>query len=284
MNGLLLHCGSQAATLERIDTVPTPEPTATHFPIPHGLLVKHVRSQLLGAGVEIREEAYGLSTDGMRLFGILALHAERLPTINGSGLVLGLRNSHDQTFSAGLSLGNRVIVCDNLSFYGTRTLARKHTRYCERDLPGLIARILGQLGDWANRQAERFAAYQEAELTEVQAHDFMIRAVRGRVIAPSRIPHVIQAWDKHEGNGESWSLWALFNAFTDALKGTMELSELARRTEKLHGLADLQVERLHHPGDNGHSNGTGHSSGNDGGAPLALSAPKLKPPMQPTLS
>lgn len=247
MNGLLLHCGSRAADLDRIAAVPTPEPTATHYPIPHISLIRHVRGQLAGGGIAVTEEAYGLSDDGMRMFGTLALRAGHLPVARGSDLVLGIRNSHDKTFCAGLALGNRVFVCDNLSFYGTRTLARKHTRHVERDLPGLVARILGKLHTWAGQQAETIAAYEATAVSDVQAHDFMIRAIRARVIAPSRIAQVIDGWHRPMiGNGHletpdscTGNLWFLFNAFTEALKGTMEISELARRTERLHGLADI---------------------------------------------
>jgi len=241
MDGLLLHCGASATSLEEIEQIPTPAPTATHFPISHGSLIRHVRGQLLSGGVEIQEEAYGLSHEGARVFGVLALKAEHLPTIEGGNLVLGIRNSHDRSFCAGLALGNVVFVCDNLSFCGTRTLARKHTRFAERDLPALIARILGKLGDWAVRQTEMIAAYEATDLSDEQAHDFMIRAVRNRVIPPSKLTPVIEAW--HAENRPR-HLWQLFNDFTEALRGEIELPVLARRTERLHGLADLQVARM----------------------------------------
>ena len=265
MKGLLLHCGSSAASLERIESVPTPEPSRTHYPIPHALIIRHVRYQLIDSGVEIQEEAYGLSVDRMRFFGMLALKAERLPTVEGSQLILGLRNSHDCAFAAGLALGNLVCCCDNLSFHGTRTLARKHTRHIGRDLPGLIARILGQLGDWAKRQMERIYSYQTVTLDDMEAHDFMIHAIRMRIIAPSKITPVIDAWHK---SGRPRDMWSLFNDFTETLKGTIELSELARRTEKLHGLADLRVAKLCALNGNGHANGNGN----------AAHAPMLIPP------
>ena len=49
--------------------------------------------------------------------------------------VLGLRNSHDKTFPAGIVAGASVFVCDNLSFSGEIKFARKHTRFIVRDLP-----------------------------------------------------------------------------------------------------------------------------------------------------
>ena len=243
MNGLMLHCGGCAATLDQIDAVPTPDPTDTHFPIPHGKLIRQVRGQLLDAGIRIEEEAYGLSHEGARVFGVLTLEAEHLPTIQGSQLALGIRNSHDKSFVAGLALGNRVFCCDNLSFLGTRTLARKHTRFAERDLPALIARILGSLGEWAGRQAELIETYAGTMLTDEQAHDLMIQTVRAGVIAPSRLAHVIEAWHRDE-RPEPRHLWTLFNNYTEALKGTLEIPELARRTERLHGLADLAVSKI----------------------------------------
>lgn len=249
MSGLVLHCGSHAATLEEIGRVPTPPPTVTHYPIAHAALVREVRGQLLDARVQITEEAYGLSHDGARLFGVLALHAEALPTVSGADLVLGVRNSHDKTFCAGLALGTRVFVCDNLAFVGTRTLARKHTRFVERDLPALIARILGKLTDWAERQAEMIQTYEATELSHEQAHDFMVKAIRSKVIAPSRVTRVIDAW---HGNGHDRTLWVLFNAVTEALRGTIEVPELARRTERLFGLADLHVAHVRGGNGNGH--------------------------------
>lgn len=242
MNGLLLHCGAYAASLDQIDAVPTPAPTATHYPIPHGKLIRQVRGQLLDAGVRIEEEAYGLSHEGARVFGVLTLNAEHLPTVAGSELALALRNSHDKTFVAGLALGNHVLCCDNLSFVGTRTLARKHTRFVERDLPELLARILGSLGEWASRQAELIETYAATALSDEQAHDFMIQSVRSGVIAPSRLSHVIEGWHRDEPRPRH--LWTLFNDYTEALKGTLEIPELTRRTERLHGLADLMVAKV----------------------------------------
>jgi len=59
--------------------------------------------------------------------------------------VLGLRNSHDKTFPAGIVAGASVFVCDNLSFSGEVKFARKHTRFINRDLPQLVERSIGLL-------------------------------------------------------------------------------------------------------------------------------------------
>ena len=61
--------------------------------------------------------------------------------------MLGLRNSHDKTFPAGIVAGSAVFICDNLAFSGEVKLARKHTTHITRDLPRLVQSAVGQLMD-----------------------------------------------------------------------------------------------------------------------------------------
>ena len=48
MNGLILHCGANAATIDAIHAVPTPDATPSWQPIPHGDLYSRelLRQQL----------------------------------------------------------------------------------------------------------------------------------------------------------------------------------------------------------------------------------------------
>ena len=85
--------------------------------------------------------------------------------------VLGLRNSHDKTFPAGIVAGASVFVCDNLSFSGEIKFARKHTRFIVRDLPQLVSRSIGLLLAKWHDQDKRIEAYKEAEITDTEAHD-----------------------------------------------------------------------------------------------------------------
>ena len=59
------------------------------------------------------------------------------------GLVIGLRNSHDKSFPASIALGSGVFVCDNLAFSAEVTIARRHTRFIERDLPRVVHTAVG---------------------------------------------------------------------------------------------------------------------------------------------
>jgi hypothetical protein len=62
-----------------------------------------------GAGLEVVEEAHGLTRDGTRYFGLFCLR-EASSNHPDFQLTVGLRNSHDKSFPAGLVLGARVFV------------------------------------------------------------------------------------------------------------------------------------------------------------------------------
>jgi len=134
-SSLLLHCGGTTVTREDLLAVPTPPATGTWFPLPHLELLTEVEELLTGAGFELESSAHALSHDGARYFGVIQV---RLPAKedNGYGWVVGLRNSHDKTYPAGLVAGTRVFVCDNLAFTGEVRLTRKHTRHAVREPAG----------------------------------------------------------------------------------------------------------------------------------------------------
>lgn len=231
---LMLHCGAHAVEREALPLVPTPDRTQSWVPIPHSRLLTQVLGTLQRSGLEVVSEAHGLTHDGSRYFGLLQVAG----TDTDFGLVVGLRNSHDKRFPAGLVVGSHVFVCDNLSFSGEVKLARKHTSMIERDLPQLVESAVGRLGDLRHTQDERFAVYKSVEFSDPQAHDVIVRAMDASVIPTQAIPRVLMEWrePQHEEFREGWTAWRLFNAFTETLKGNLGL--LPRRTQALHGLLD----------------------------------------------
>ena len=98
-----------------------------------------------GTGPELIDATRRVLEDGARYFGLLQV-------VNGShpedfGLVVGLRNSHDKSFPAGLVVGASVFVCDNLSFSGEVTFERKHTANMLRDLSWMISETVSSVSD-----------------------------------------------------------------------------------------------------------------------------------------
>src|SRR5207247_883637 len=132
---LVLHCGARAVARRDVIDVPTPGSTETWTPIPHIALVGEVERTLKTNGLIVGSQAHSLSHDAARYFGLMEIR--RTQSDEDYCWILGLRNSHDKTFPAGVVAGMTVFVCDNLSFSGEVKLARKHTRFIVRDLPQL---------------------------------------------------------------------------------------------------------------------------------------------------
>lgn len=236
MSNLLLHCGSNEVTRDEVFAAPTPEGTDTHFPIPHGTLIETVERHVLSSGFEIQEEEYGLLRDGDQMFGVWTL---------GNGvamedyqLTIGLRNAHDKQFSAGMAVGSRVFVCDNLAFSAEIVIARKHTKYILRDLDKMVADASGRIAEARVAQDQRIGAYKSTELLDPEVHDFVIRSVDAQVIPNRDIAHVLGEWrEPSHDEFAPRTAWSLFNAYTEVMKGTNP-RDLTPRTRRLHGMMD----------------------------------------------
>jgi hypothetical protein len=97
---LILHCGAQSVEREQVFEIVTPEATETWTPIPHAQLIETVELTLSASNLVIGSAAHSLSHDGARYFGLMEISSE----IDADDYcwVLGLRNSHDKTFPAGV--------------------------------------------------------------------------------------------------------------------------------------------------------------------------------------
>lgn len=257
---LILHCGAAAVDREQLALVPTPALTDTWTPIPHASLLTQVERALGGSNFEVVSEAHGLSKDGARYFGLLQVarvahfiddesnpefvdEASIQTTPEDYGYVIGVRNSHDKRFPAGLAVGSSVFVCDNLSFYGEISVARKHTVFIERDLPALTARAIGDLSAKWNDQGVRFEAYKQHTLRHAKAHDLLIKALDCRAVTTTQIPHILKEWrtPRHPEFAENGlTAWRFWNACTEVGKDS-GVWQLPDRTRALHGILDQEV-------------------------------------------
>jgi hypothetical protein len=233
---LMIHCGGQEVARERLAGTETPPPTATWHPIPHDVLLREVEQSLERNRLCVTAERHALAREGDRYFGLLQVANGSNPTDHS--WVLGLRNSHDQSFPAGLVVGSRVFVCDNLAFSGEIVIARRHTRWILRDLPRLVLDGVAQLAQRWHSQEERFARYRETPVTDGEAHDLVIRALDARALTTLQVPEVVREW-RRTRHPEFWerTAWSLFNAFTSVV-GTGSVWLVARRTQALHGVFD----------------------------------------------
>jgi len=239
---LMLHCGARAVERTALDFVNTPVATPSWQPIPHLRLVEQVELALTASRLQIVNQAHCLSQDGLRYFGLMHIRNGR--NESDYAWVLGLRNSHDKTFPAGIVAGTQVFVCDNLAFGGEVKFARKHTRFILRDLPFIAERAVARVSEKWQTQERRIAAYKDHAMDDRDAHDLVVRALDIGVIGSRTVLPVLSQWRKpaHEAFAPR-TAWSFFNAFTETLKGD-SLMLLPKRTEALHGLFDGQVGLL----------------------------------------
>lgn len=238
MTNLMLHCGARHVARDAVTKAATPVPSATWVPVPHHRLLEEVESTLAGSGLSVINQAHALWQDGLRYFGLLEVANGQ--SHHDYSLVVGLRNSHDKSFPAAIALGSVVFVCDNLAFAGEVTIARRHTRFIERDLPRVVHTAVGQLTGLRADQDRRIARYQETELAEAAVHDLVIRAIDAQVVPVTQVPAVLAEWRQprhREFAAEGRTAWRLFNAFSETWKGR-NLAALPRRSQALHGLLD----------------------------------------------
>lgn len=118
-------------------------------------------------------------------------------------------------------------------------MQRKHTANVFRDLPDLIYRMLSQVSSMRERIAGEIAAMKVRELPPAHTHHLMVEAIRANVLAASRLPKLLEAWEKPQhAEFAPRTAWSLFNAFTEVQKaagaraqmdGSLRLSSLFRR-------------------------------------------------------
>lgn len=239
MVNLVLHCGARHVERSAVEEARTPAASQTWMPIPHHRLLEQVEGALVAGGMTLSNQAHALWTDGLRYFGLLEI-ANGQPH-EDYGLVIGLRNSHDKSFPAAIALGSATLVCDNLAFCGEVTIARRHTRFIERDLPRVVHTAVARLADMRGHHDQRIDAYKETQLSDAAAHDLVIRAVDATVLPVTQVPAVLEEWrtPSHEEFTENGkTVWRFHNAVTHVWKGR-NLAALPRRSQALHGLLDV---------------------------------------------
>lgn len=235
MKGLSLHSGGREVDVEELEMVETPEGSGRWCPIPHRTLYDLVSNTVVNSGLVIDNTVMGINKEGAHFFALMDIKSDR----SDYRMTIGLRNSHDKIFPAGIAVGSRVFVCDNLAFSGEIAIARKHTVNIMRDLPGLVTGAVGRIAIAKESQEKRIEVYRGFGIDDYDAHDLIIRSVDYQVIPNQSIPQVLKEWREPTfPEFQERTLWSLFNAFTFVGK-RFPVSELPKRTVKLHGMFDM---------------------------------------------
>lgn len=250
-NMMMLHCRGRFVEEDELRQVETPEATKSHVPVPHHHYLDLVRSTCPDYGLEIQNQVHALSETGDVYFGILNLGAASMP--DGTGFVLGLRNSHDKSVATGLVSGTRVFVCDNLCFSGEFKICRKHTSRILHDLPQLVDKAVAGVEAMRVDEAERIDAYRNLQIEDRRHADHvMMQILRMGGMPASMVGKVDQAWAEPEHDEfKDRTLWSLYNAVTGvyaetgrSLDSTLQRGRwLTRACDKEAGLLKIREAR-----------------------------------------
>lgn len=239
MTSLMIHCGAKEVDLDTVLDARTPEPTASHFPIPHGQLIVTLNEQIEALGLQVKRAAHALNNEGQTYFGLYEVGGTwSMPSGRDFGTIIGLRNDHGKRFAAGCVGGERVFVCDNLSFTGEFKFQRKHTRFINRDLPRMVGDAISRIWLSSTDRAAQINRWRRTELNNLQADHLILEAFRRKCFPANRLEKVVQEYRQpsHVEHGRD-TVWTLHNAVTEALKGT-SLRELPGRTMRLQPVLD----------------------------------------------
>lgn len=230
-----------ANAVERIELNRTAPPPATrsYQPIRHGDLVDLIEDKMTDAGFKFGEQSHALWRDGdARYFGMFQLLHNN--ENSDFALMLGIRNSYDMSISAQMLLGAHVFLCANMSYSAANIIGRKHTTNILRDLPDLIQIQVEQTQVYAIRQEQRFEHYQSTKITDARADRLMIQMLRQGAIQSSKFSKLVNEWYEPRFDHGPKRGWRLFNACTEALKGT-PVHDLPRRTLALQQIVDEET-------------------------------------------
>ncbi|MFZ0523388.1 MAG: hypothetical protein WAN14_21530 [Candidatus Acidiferrales bacterium] len=227
---LLAHCGSSKITREELKLIPTPQASATHQPIPHNQIVEALVEGLNFRHISAVREEYAVSSDGMKLFGVLDLET----TFDGCRFSVGIRNSNDKSMRLGLTVGYRVLVCDNMAFHGDFTpVLAKHTKHLS--LVDLLSIGIDRIQRNFEPMKKQVQAWKTTRMADEASKLVIYRAfVEGELDVPRHLARRVHElyFNPQIEEFAPRTTWSLSNAFTSAFKELDPIPQF-RATAKL---------------------------------------------------
>jgi len=222
---LMNHCGTRKITRDELRDVPVPDATDTHQPLPHFELIEALIETLSYRYLKVRRDEYAVSSDGMKLFGVMDLEYG----FTGCNYSIGLRNSNDKSMRLALTAGYRVFVCDNMMFSGDfQPLLHKHTKNLK--LHDSLSIAVDRIHRNFEPMKQKVILWQETELSNELAKLVIYEAFLDKKLKVPRfllpVVHDYYFEPDHEAF-KSRNLWSLSNAFTSAFKRLKPMQQFA---------------------------------------------------------
>jgi hypothetical protein len=201
---------------QELQLIPTPPATPTHRPIPHAEIVATLVETLAFRHIAVVRDEYAVSSDGMKMFGVLDLETG----MTGVRFSVGIRNGNDRSLRLAMTVGYRVMVCDNMAFSGDFTpVLAKHSKHFS---------LLDALSIGVDRMQRNFEpmraqieTWRESRLSDETAKLIIYRAfVEGELEAPKHLARAVhdRYFSPQFEEFAPRTMWSLSNAFTSAFK------------------------------------------------------------------
>jgi hypothetical protein len=220
---LIAHRGTSKVDRDFLKMIPTPEATRTHQPIAHAQIVETLIETLGFRHIAVVRDEYAVSPDGNRLFGVLDLDYD----FTGARFSIGIRNSNDKSMRLAMTVGYRVVVCDNMAFKGDFTpVLAKHSK--SLNLVDLISVGVDKIQRNFEPLKQQVSDWREYRLETRNAKEIIYDAFLNSKLGLPRnlMPHVHALYFNPEVDDfKPRTLWSLSNAFTSAFKELKPLKQ-----------------------------------------------------------
>jgi len=237
---LMTQRGAVLRTRAELCLLPVPEGTATHQPLSHAAVVEALIESLGFRHISVVRDEYAVSTDGMKMFGVLDLDYE----FSGVRFSIGIRNANDKSMRLAMTVGYRVFVCDNMAFNGDFTpVTAKHSK--RLNLIDVISVGVDKIQRNFEPLQRTITDWRGVELADNAARLIIYEAfVEGKLDFPR---HLLGSVHEHYFEPkypefEDRTLWSLSNAFTSSFKDLAPIQQF-KATAKLNPF----LERHHRP-------------------------------------
>ena len=213
---LLAHCGAQKITRAELQGLPAPVGTATHRPIPHYEIVQALIETLGFRHISVVKDEYAVTADAMKMFGLLELEAGFV----GCRFAIGMRNSNDKSMRLALTVGYRVLVCDNMAFHGDFTpVLAKHSK--NFDLVDAISIGVDRMQRNFEPMRKQVETWRDSQISDDRAKLLIYSAfIEGELEVPRHLAKPVHDlyFNPRVEEFVPRTMWSLTNAFTSAFK------------------------------------------------------------------
>ncbi len=213
---LIAHCGASKVDREFLKTLPLPEATRTHQPIPHLQIVEALIETLSFRHINVVRDEYAVTPDGMRCFGLLQLEYG----FEEVQFAIGFRNSNDKSLRLAMTVGYKVFVCDNLAFKGDfMPVLAKHSK--SLNLIDLVSVGVDKIQRNFEPLKTQIRDWHDYRLDDRNAKEIIYDAFLDSKLGLPRnlLPAIHRFY--FEPEAEEFvprTLWSLSNSFTSAFK------------------------------------------------------------------